>query len=169
MNLHVGGEQRKEGWRILNVQPGPHVDFLGDLRDLNQFADDSLENIYASHVLEHVRQTEVAPVIRGVYRTLARGGQFMVSVPDLDVLCRLFISPLAPDEAKWHAMRMIFGGQIDPYDYHYIGFNERFLVRFLADAGFSGVRRVKSLGVFQDTSDLQMYGVPISLNLVATK
>jgi predicted SAM-dependent methyltransferase len=167
MHLHIGGQERKDGWQILNVQPGPHVDFVGDLRDLSQFADASIENVYASHVLEHVTQAQVLPVLAGVRRTLVPNGKFMISVPDLDVLCHLFISPWASPEMKWHAMRMMFGGQIDAHDFHFIGFNEQSLRDLLLKAGFSQVLRVPSLGIFQDTSEFKPYGFPISLNLIA--
>lgn len=169
MNLHIGGQQRMDGWEILNVLPGPHVDYQGDLRDLSRFADDSIDNIYASHVLEHVNQADVVPVLRGVRRVLRQGGKFLVSVPDMDVLCHLFISPWAPPAVKWHAMRMMFGGQTDAYDFHYVGFNEIFLRDFLNQAGFSDLQRVRSLGVLRDTSEYEPYGFPISLNLIAVK
>ena len=35
LRLHIGGEEPKAGWTILNVQEGPHVDALGDCRDLS--------------------------------------------------------------------------------------------------------------------------------------
>src|SRR5277367_3361139 len=120
MKLHIGGQERKDDWKILNVQPGSHVDYVGDFRDLSQFADDSVETAYASHVLEHVGQVDVVRVLTGVRRMLRPGGQFLVSVPDLDVLCHLFMSPWATVPMKWHAMRMIFGGQVDAHDFHYM-------------------------------------------------
>ena len=169
MNLHIGGLERKTGWKVLNVQPGPHVDYVGDLRDLNQFADDSIENVYASHVLEHICQIEVVPVLRGVHRILKPGGKFLISVPDLDVLCHLFVIPWATYEVKWLAMRMMFGGQVDPHDFHCMGFNEQFLRRFLEEVGFSEVRRVESLGLFHDTSEYRPHGFPVSLNMIAIK
>ena len=169
MNLHIGGQERKDGWHVVNIQPGPHVDYVGDLRDLNSFVDASIGNVYASHVLEHVNQAQVLPVLRGVHRILARGGRFLVSVPDLDVLCHLFISPWANGEMKWHAMRMIFGGQSDPHDFHAMGFNEQFLRELLTQAGFVEIQRVASFGLFQDTSEFKPYGFPISLNLIAAK
>ncbi len=110
MHLHIGGQERKDGWSVLNVQPGPHVDFIGDLRDLSQFAAASVDNVYASHVLEHISQNDVLPALKGVHRILSAGGKFLISVPDMDALCHLFISPWASQEIKWHAMRMIFGG-----------------------------------------------------------
>ena len=154
---------------MLNVQPDPHVDYVGDLRDLSQFAENSIENVYASHVLEHVRQGEVLPTLRGVHRVLTSGGRFLISVPDLDVLCHLFISPWATAEVKWHTMRMIFGGQIDPHDFHYMGFNEQFLRDLLTQAGFAEMHRIESFGLFQDTSELRPYGFPISVNVIAIK
>jgi predicted SAM-dependent methyltransferase len=169
MHLHVGGTERKDGWKIVNIQPGPHVDYVGDLRNLTQFGDASIENVYASHVLEHVGQAEVLPVLRGVHRILAQGGKFLISVPDLDVLCHLFISPWASQEVKWHTMRMMFGGQVDPHDFHFIGFNEQFLRNLLTQAGFVQVLRVASLGIFHDTSEFRPYGFPISLNVIAFK
>ena len=169
MHLHIGGQERKDGWQVLNVLPGAHVDHVGDLRDLSQFGDSSVANVYASHVLEHVNQNEIQAVLRGVHRILVPGGKFMVAVPDMDVLCHLFINPLASQEIKWHAMRMMFGGQIDAHDFHYIGFNEQFLRDLLRGAGFTEVARVASFGLFQDTSEFKPYGIPISLNLIATK
>jgi hypothetical protein len=32
MNLHIGGREKREGWKILNIQPGAHADYLGDIR-----------------------------------------------------------------------------------------------------------------------------------------
>ena len=45
-------------------------------------------------------------------------------------------------EVKWHALRMMLGGQVDEYDYHYVGFNQQILYDFLKQAGFSDAVRV---------------------------
>lgn len=169
MNLHIGGKQRKEGWHVLNIQPGEHVDFIGDISDLSQFENDSCDKVYASHVLEHVRQKDVLDTLIGIRRILKPGGQFLVSVPDWDILCHLFISPLASPDVKWHTMRMMLGGQVDEHDYHYMGFNQLILYDFLRKAGFSNAVRVESFGIFDDTSNFRPYGFPISLNVIATK
>ena len=169
MNLHIGGKEKKEGWMILNIQPGEHVDFMGDISDLSQFPNDSCENIYASHVLEHVPQKQVLSTLRGIRRVLKPKGKFLVSVPDWDSLCGLFINPQAPLEVKWHALRMMLGGQEDEHDFHYVGFNHAILGNFLRQADFSETRRVESFGIFSDTSDYCPYGFPISLNMIAEK
>ena len=66
-------------------------------------------------------------------------------------------------------MRMMFGGQTDAHDFHFIGFNERFLLAFLRQAQFAQAERVGDFGIFEDASSYAPYGVPISLNVVATR
>ena len=118
MKLHIGGKEKKEGWSILNIQTNEGVDYVGDISDLSQFKDNSINEIYASHVVEHVNQKNISKTLSGIYRVLTENGKFYVSVPDLDVLCRIFIDPKAPPKVKFHVMRMMFGGQIDDFDFH---------------------------------------------------
>ena len=54
MKLHIGGKEIKDGWKILNIQKFDGVDYQGDISDLSQFEDNSIDEIYASHVVEHV-------------------------------------------------------------------------------------------------------------------
>jgi predicted SAM-dependent methyltransferase len=169
MKLHIGGKQIKDGWKILNIQKLDGVDFVGSISDLSQFDNDSIEEIYASHVVEHVDQKNIKKTLNGIYRILKEGGKFYISVPDLDVLCKIFINDKAPPKVKFHVMRMMFGGQTDEHDYHYFGWNFLFMKDFLIESGFKKVERVKSFSIFNDTSDYAPYGVPISLNVIAYK
>ena len=169
MQLHIGGKQAKDGWKILNIQPSAGVDYIGDISDLGQFADASCDKVYASHVLEHIPQQKVVPCLQGIRRVLKPGGQFLVSVPDWDVLCHLFINPIADIGVKWHALRMMMGGQVDEHDFHYVGFNQAIMYDFLRQAGFSDAQRVEAFQLFDDTSNYKPYGFPISLNVMATK
>ena len=125
MKLHIGGKEIKEGWSILNIQKNEGVDFVGDISDLSQFEDDSIEEIYASHVVEHIPQTKIIETLKGIYRVLKKGGKFYVSVPNMDYLCRILIDEKAPNKVKMHVMRIIFGGQLDDYDFHYFGYIDR--------------------------------------------
>ena len=169
MKLHIGGEEKKEGWKILNIQQKPDVDFIGDITDLSQFEDNSIEEIYASHVVEHVAQKKVETTLKGIHRVLKDSGKFYVSVPDMDILCKIYLDPKAPPKVKFHTMRMMFGGQIDDFDFHYFGWNFQFMNEFLLKAGFKKIERVKSFSLFNDTSDYAPYGPPISLNIIAHK
>merc|ERR1712153_33311 len=113
----MGGKEKKEGWSILNIQKNDGVDFIGDISDLSQFEDNSIDEIYASHVVEHVNQKNIKKTLSGIYRVLNTNGKFYISVPDMDVLCRIFIAKEAPNKVKFHVMRMMFGGQTDEFDF----------------------------------------------------
>ena len=170
MKLHIGGKQKKEGWKILNIQSKDGADFIGDITDLSQFENNSIDEIYASHVVEHVDQNKIKATLKGIHRILKDNGKFYISVPDMDILCRIFMAKDAPFKAKFHAMRMMFGGQTDEYDYHYFGWNYDFLKDYIQGAGFKSMKRVKTFGLFDDTSDFAPYNnVPISLNVIAYK
>src|SRR4051812_82718 len=94
LRLHIGGRIAKEGWKILNILPGPSVDYVGDCRDLSQFGENSVAEMYLSHVLEHLDyQKEVEATLLEFRRVLAPGGRVMIGVPDLDVLCHMMIAP----------------------------------------------------------------------------
>ena len=168
--LHIGGKAAAKGWKLLNIQPGEEVDYVGDIRDLSQFAHASFDAVYGSHVLEHVGyQTALGDTVRSIHRILRPGGKFFVSVPDLDVLCRLFADEKLGTDDRFFVMRMMFGGQTDEHDFHYVGLNADFLAGFLKRAGFRSLYRVPELGIFDDTSSMRFRGVLISLNMIAIK
>jgi len=169
--LHIGGQVRTPGWEVLDVNPGPCVDHVCNASDLRAFANESVEQIYASHVLEHFDyRDQLVPTLKEWHRVLVPGGCLFVSVPDLDILARLVTDRerlTMPD--RFMVMRMIFGGHTDRYDYHLVGLNEEFLTGFLHAAGFTGLRRVNGFGLFRDASCLALHGMQISLNMIAGK
>jgi len=170
IRLHIGGRIRHPDWKILDIRPGPEVDFVGHCTDLSAFDDESVLEIYASHVLEHLSyQSSLAKALREFQRVLVPGGALRVSVPDLTILCQLFLEPALDFDDRFAVMRMMFGGQLNSADYHYMGFNEAFLTRYLRETGFDDIRRVDSFGLFKDSSSHRFKGRPISLNLSARK
>jgi predicted SAM-dependent methyltransferase len=101
---------------------------------------------------------------------LQPGGRLYVSVPDMDILAALFLDKESHSvEEQFFVMRMIFGGHVDAYDHHKVGLNESFLASFLIHAGFKNICRVGSFGLFDDSSEGQFKGTPISLNVIAEK
>jgi predicted SAM-dependent methyltransferase len=169
--LHIGGREQRPGWEILDVNPGPHVDHLGNAVDLGRFADGTFVEVYASHVLEHFDYKEaLVAALREWHRVLTPGGTLRLSVPDLDILAHLVLQRHVLDvNQRFQVMRMIFGGHVDGHDYHLVGLNQEFLAGFLAAAGFDQLQRVQRHGLFRDTSDMMVAGTPISLNLTASK
>jgi predicted SAM-dependent methyltransferase len=168
VRLHIGGQVRADGWTVLDAAPGPAVDLVGPCTDLGRFEDGSVDEVYASHVYEHLGyQVDLPRALDEARRVLAPGGLLRVSVPDLEVLARLFLRPDLDVARRFHVMRMIYGGQIDRNDFHHVGLTWEFLRDFLVRAGFVEVERVELHGLFADTSAMRWEGELISLNVVA--
>lgn len=171
LRLHIGGKEPREGWKIFNIQEGPNIDFTGNCRDLGRFDDGSVQEIYASHVLEHLSyQNDILAALTEMHRVLCKGGRLMVSVPDFDALIRIFQHPDLSTDHRFYIMRVIFGGQMDRHDFHHAGLSMEFLSYFMIKAGFDRVERVQEFGLFKDASVMKIFGDnPISLNVEAYK
>ena len=169
--LQIGGKTRTPGWEVLNIQPGPGVDHVGNANDLSLFDDNEFAEIYASHIVEHLDYVgELQSTLKEWYRVLDYGGKLYVSVPDLDVLASFLLekNALTIDE-RFNIMRIMFGGHVDRFDYHVVGLNEEFLARFLTEAGFGTIRKVDVFGLFNDSSNIIFRDTLLSLNLIAEK
>jgi predicted SAM-dependent methyltransferase len=169
--LHIGGKVKLLGWEVIDVNPGPCVDHVGNAADLSRFESGTFSELYASHVLEHFDfKDEIPATLKEWHRVLVPGGLLHISVPDMDILARLFLDRQKTTmDDRFVLMQMIFGGHNDPYDYHLVGLNEEFLLRYLSQAGFATAARVPDFGICNDTSLLASFGIPISLNVTALK
>ena len=168
--LHIGADEKRQGWEIFNIVPSEIVDHVGDARDLSRFPDGTFVELYASHVLEHFDYLgEAETVLVEWKRVLAPGGKISISVPNLEILCRIFTHQAVTFEDKYKIMRVIFGGHMDPYDHHKAGFFPELLHRSLAAAGFDEIATVENLNVFVDSSTIKCAGMNISLNMTARK
>jgi predicted SAM-dependent methyltransferase len=166
LQLHLGGWEVKEGWTIVNVEDRPGVDVRSTITDLSMFPDGSAVEVYASHVYEHLGyQEELPKAFAEAKRVLMPGGRLRIAVPDLEVLCGLFLNLRHDVNSQFFVQRMIMGGQIEPFDFHKTGFSMNILVALLKVHGFKDFRRVEDFNLFDDTSKLKFQGTPISLNL----
>ena len=172
MKLHIGGKEAHPEWKIFDIEQRSEVDYVGDASDLSRFNDESIESIYASHVLEHFYYSlnyELSFTLTEWCRVLKKGGQLMISVPDLRALCWLYTRHDIGIEERFQIMRMMFGGQSNQYDVHKVGFDFDILCMYLSEAGFSECQRVFEFNLFNDCSVIQYLYTPISLNVIATK
>lgn len=132
---------------------GARGDVLFPLPD----AEGSVEEIRASHVLEHFAHGEVQAVLADWVRALKPGGVLRVAVPDF----RWIAEQYAAGEDV-NAQGYVMGGQTDARDFHKALFDRDLLTRLLNGVGLVGIRGWKS--ELQDCAAL-----PVSLNLAGTK
>lgn len=113
----------------------PHVDHVSAIDRLPFLQDNSVELIYACHVLEHFKRVAVLDVLREWIRVLAPGGLLRLSVPSFESICKIysctgeFCDIIGP----------LFGRQDYLYNIHYNVFDRKSLAACLLDAGFSDV------------------------------
>ncbi|MDC0832717.1 methyltransferase domain-containing protein [Geitlerinema sp. CS-897] len=172
LKLHIGGKEVREGWKILDIEDRPEVDILADAANLSQFESNSVDAIYASHVLEHFHHSlnnELICTLDEWHRVLKVGGKLFISVPDLHTLCWLYLNPnLIPIE-RLQLMRIMFGGQTNEFDVHKVGFDFELLGMYLEEVGFEEYEQVMEFNLFKDCSSLRLLDTLISLNVIATK
>lgn len=171
LRLNIGGTTPLDGWKILNIQPGENVDYIGNCSDLSQFTDATVSEIYASHIFEHLSYVnELLNTLKEVYRTLTPGGILKCSVPDFELLCKMYLHPSLSGKQRFFIMNMIFGGQQDRHDFHKVGLSWELMYSYLKQAGFSSIKRVSEFGLFEnDCSSIKYGGQLISLNIEAVK
>jgi predicted SAM-dependent methyltransferase len=138
MKLHLGcGSKHIPGFVHVDLEAHPHIDFRAPVNELTFVEDNSVELIYASHVLEHFGRHEVDRVLQEWFRVLQKGGILRVAVPDFEAVCRRYQETGELSEL----VGLVCGGQRNQYDYHKIVFDEKLLRLKLHDAGFTTVSR----------------------------
>jgi len=169
--LHIGGKKSHPDWEIFDAINRPNVDHVGDAADLSRFEDGAFKRVYASHVLEHFPYLrKLTPTLTEWGRILSDDGEMLISVPDMDILCEMFLDKeLLTFHERYHVMRIMFGGQSNDYDFHYAGLNMEILSDLANQVGLRVDRRVKSFGLFSDHSNYVFAGKAVSLNVVLVK
>lgn len=172
LKLHIGGQEPHPEWKIIDIEPRPEVDYVANAHDLSQFESNSVDAIYASHVLEHFYyglNNELISTLKEWSRVLKPGGQLLISVPDLKTLCWLYLHPNLMPIERHQIMRIIFGGQTNVYDVHKVGFDFDILALYLEEVGFQDYDKVSEFNIFDDCSSLRILDTLISLNVIVKK
>jgi predicted SAM-dependent methyltransferase len=141
LKLHLGcGTRYIPGFIHVDILDAPHIDYRSSVDNLCDFKDDSVDLIYASHVLEHFGRYEVEAVLKGWYRVLAPGGVLRIAVPDFAAVVALYEQEGLRD-GQSGLVGLVCGGQRNQYDFHKIIFDEAFLGYMLKKVGFGEIRR----------------------------
>jgi predicted SAM-dependent methyltransferase len=166
----IGGNTKIPGWVTMNADPATDPDILSDICELKGIENNSVSVFYLSHVLEHIRFPQVIPTLNKLYKAMNENSSLFISVPDLTTLGNLLHDKDLNNFEKIHVLRMIYGGQISDFDYHYFGYTFEILSAILQTVGFVGIRKVDEFNLHIDTSSFSPYkNTPISLNVVCHK
>jgi len=91
MKLNLGcGHKHLEGYVNVDVDPACLPDVDAELGEL-PFPDDSVDEILAVHVFEHIWKVDVPETLREWKRCLKPGGLLVLELPCLDKIIRNFV------------------------------------------------------------------------------
>lgn len=138
VRLYLGcGRRRIPGFVHVDPEPAPDLDFVGPIDRLAMFADDSIDLIYASHVLERFGRYDIFDVVSEWYRALRQGGTLRLAGPDFGKAARHY---LAHGDIR-EVIGLVVGRQDADGDVHRSLFDEVNLGELLLDVGFVSVDR----------------------------
>lgn len=148
IRLNIGaGDVRIEGFTPIDRKLGSEAFPL-------PYADNSVDEIRASHILEHFSFGDVEKALDEWVRVLKPGGKLRVAVPDIDKVLAAKADP--------NRLFYLMGGQMHADDFHRSAFDEDRLRKTLAQAGLQDIRPWHS-----PNTDSAAH--PISLNLEGVK
>lgn len=170
IRLNLGARDRAiPGFLSVDCDPHQGVDIVADVSDLSQFADGSVQEIVASHILEHFPSSKTLPVLKEWHRVLKNGGILYIGVPDFKRAVEIYAERGLCD---W-VQNWLWGDQGYATAFHYVGFDAAKLKAMVLEAGFSEVSIVDDLPVRapKDCSSLisTLDGKPVSLNAVCVR
>jgi ubiquinone/menaquinone biosynthesis C-methylase UbiE len=154
------------GFKTVDLHSGPTVDIVANISDLSMIESGTVDEIYASHCLEHFPHPQTPAVLKEWRRVLKVGASCWISVPDFDAAVRLYLKEGMGDFIR----NLLWGDQGYDLAYHYTGFTYPTLAALLVNAGFQDIKRHKWMQHrVKDCSRLidNIYKEPLSLTLQA--
>lgn len=148
LRLHLAcGEVYKEGWVNIDLFPGV-ADLCLDLRQPLPFRDNSCEEIYSEHFLEHLSYPNDALAFLSELRRVIRPeGRVITSVPDTEWPMKSYMEGVdAPyfrvAKERYHPKDCVT--MMEHLNYHFrqggehlFAYDEETLIRILTQAGFT--------------------------------
>jgi len=134
LRLNIGcGHIPKQEYVNVDVRELPGVDVIADVTDL-PFHDESVSEIYSSHLLEHFSEEILRRVVLPHWRKKLRpGGVLRTIVPDASAMIRAYVDGQMPFQ---DLRDVTFGGQDYAGDYHYTMFTTDHIRNLLSELGF---------------------------------
>ena len=175
IKLHLGcGTKHIEGYTNIDVRYLPGVDEVNNIKFLRNYKPNSVDVIYACHVLEHFSRWEYKTVLTRWFELLKPGGTLRLAVPNFNSICQHYIKTgdLNP------IMGLLYGGQDYDENHHYVTFDYNSVYNDLTQIGFSYIteynHKTTEHAYIDDFSKaylphLDENGILMSLNIEAIK
>lgn len=139
MKLNLGsGNIKKEGFVNIDIYPFENVNIVHDIEKSLPFENDTFDEIYSNHVLEHCSTDSILSILKECYRIIKQNGEINIEVPCLECVIKKFLE--FPEEKRWsYPIEYIYGNQgrsQTGQQYHHTGFTPARLEFLVRQAGF---------------------------------
>ncbi len=140
LNINLGsGNTKLKGYINLDKKEGDNIDVVHNLKNPLPYKDGEVDNLFASHIIEHFWWNKTIKILKDWYRVLKPGGTLEIWTVDLDkVIYRMLTNadnPTMMYDANWR----IFGKDEPEGMNHHSIFTRRYLSLLLTNVGFKKV------------------------------
>jgi predicted SAM-dependent methyltransferase len=137
IKLHLGcGKRYIPGFFHIDAFDDDHIDHVCSIDNLEFIESNSVDLIYASHVIEHFKRERLPLVLKEWNRILKKEGIIRLAVPNFEAICKIYLKNKSIDQI----IGPLFGGQTYLYNIHYNTFDFNSISDFLHKASFKEVK-----------------------------
>jgi predicted SAM-dependent methyltransferase len=146
VQLELGSTTPRKGW--ITIDSARDADLTLDLSKRLPFPDRSVDRLYSSHALDHLRYEDTVGLLRESYRILKDGGTLDLCVPDAAFYLEAYCSNQAFDVKRFciYEFALHYCSRIDLVNYiaymggmHKYMYDKENLVALLTSIGFQKV------------------------------
>ncbi len=138
IKLHIGcGEKTLPNFVQVDIRKLPNVDIVTSADKLDMFQDNSVLEIYCSHLLDHFGRYQVDGVLEEWYRVLKVGGILRIAVSDFEKIVEVYNK----NKDVEYLLGLLVGGQTYNENAHGVLFDFAYLSKVLTNAGFKNIHR----------------------------
>jgi len=175
IKLHLGcGNKHIDGYTNIDIRYLPKVDEVDNIKYLRKYKENTIDVIYACHVLEHFGRWEYEYVLQRWYKLLKPKGILRLAVPNFESICHYYNKTKNLNDI----MGLLYGGQDYDENHHYVTFDFKMLTNVLKKIGFKKIKKynwkITEHSSIDDFSKaylphMDKSGTLMSLNIEATK
>lgn len=152
LEIGPGPEKLGEDWTTVSAAPGPAVDYMCEWGlDTFPLQDGSVDEIYASHVIEHVPWLHAEVALMEAWRVLKPGGLIEIHTIDFAKIVETYVAGTKAEHRGGHVMQelsyRLYATSRQPGDrscvnWHHAAYDRGYLTHLLGVCGFGSIEPV---------------------------
>ena len=133
--LNLGcGTEKIDGAINVDMSEKANPDMLFDISKRFPLEDETFDEVYFFHCIEHLEKFKHGFVLCEIHRVLKLGGTLYMSYPEFEKILQCWLENRNGNRKFWEAT--IYGRQLYPGDYHMAAMNTLEVRQLFDDIGF---------------------------------